>query len=174
MRTLFAFALVLGLLGGWSGDAGARSGTLAGSWFVEVIPQPAPPDVPIPPPRFVSILNFEFAKTLVETDTSVNPNSLVDFFPPDLFPAFSTSDGYGGWKRTGRNRYRCRFLKFMFDEEGLPIGIIDTTLNLTVRRDGRLEGHGRSDFVRGTDPEGEIFFTGPVIVEGSRLRVGTE
>lgn len=174
MRTLLAFALVLALLGGWSGDAEARGGTLAGSWFVEVIPQPAPPDVPIPPPPFASILNFGFARTVVETDTSVNPNSLVDFFPPDLFPAFTASDGYGSWKRTGRNRYRCRFLKFLFDEDGMPIGIIDTTLNLALERDGRLEGHGRSDFVRGTDPDGDVFFTGLVILEGARLRVGTE
>lgn len=170
MRKVLAFALLLGLLASWSGEVQARGRTLAGSWFAEVAPQPAPPDIPVPPPPFASILNFGFAGTLVETDTSVNPNSVVGFFPPDVFPPFTASDGYGSWKRTGLHRYRCIFLKFLFDEKGMPIGIIDTTLDLKVRSDGTLEGEGESDFIRGTDPEGEVFFTGPVILEGSRLR----
>ncbi len=59
----------------------------------------------------------------------------------------------------------------MFDREGAPIGILETTLDLKIKRDGTLEGEGESNFIRGTDPEGEVFFTGPVILEGARLKV---
>lgn len=171
MRNFLALALAIGLLAGWSGEAAARYGTLAGSWFVEVFPQPAPPEVPEAPPPFVSILNFGVGGTLSETDTSVHPNSLVDFFPPDVFPPFTSSDGLGSWKRTGLNRLRCTFIKFLFDEAGLHIGLLITTLDLVVRHDGRLEGEGDSDFIRGADPDGEVFFTGSVILEGARLKV---
>ena len=122
------------------------------------------------PPPFASILNFGLAGTLVETDTSVNPNTVVDFFPPDVFPAFTASDGFGSWKRTGRDRFRCTFIKFLFDVTGVPIGLITTTLDLVVA-EGRIEGEGTSDFVYGTDPEGEVFFSGDVVLEGARLRV---
>jgi hypothetical protein len=64
MRIALAFALVLGLLCAWSGQTEERSETLAGSWFVNVIPQPAPPEVPEPPPPFVSILSFGLAGTV--------------------------------------------------------------------------------------------------------------
>jgi len=104
----------------------------------------------------VSILNFGVAGTLSETDTSVHPNSLVDFFPPDVFPPFTSSDGLGSWKRTGLNRFRCSFIKFLFDETGMHIGLLITTLDLVVRGDGRLEGEGESDFIRGADPDGEV------------------
>ncbi len=171
MRRILAIALLLGLIGGWTGDVQARGGILAGSWFTEVTPQPVPPDIPVPPPPFVSILNFGLAGTLVETDTSVNPISVVEFFPPEDFPPFTSSDGFGSWKWTGRHRYRCTFLKFLFDRDGAPIGILETTLDLKIKRDGTLEGEGESNFIRGTDPEGEVFFTGPVILEGARLKV---
>ena len=105
MRIALAFALMLGLLGGLSGQAGERGDTLAGSWFVDVIPQPAPPEVPEPPPAFVSIINFGLAGTMVETDTSVSNNTLLDLFPPEISPPFTASDGYGSWKRTGLNRF---------------------------------------------------------------------
>ncbi len=171
MRTVLAFALVLALLGGSPGEAEARYGMPAGSWFVEVIPLPAPPEVPEPPPPFVGIINFGLAGTMVETDTNTNPNSLASIFPPDFFPPFSSSNGFGSWKWTGRNRFRCTFIKILFDEAGAQIGLVITTLDLVVTRDGRLEGEGDSDFVRGSDPEGEVFFTGSVILEGARLRV---
>lgn len=173
MRIALAFALILGLLGGWSGQAEeAWDYTLTGSWFVDVIPQPTPPEVPDPPPPFVSILNFGLAGTVVETDTSVNPNRLLNFFSPEISPPFTASDGYGSWKWTGLNRYRCTFIKFMFDEGGVPLGIINTTLDLVLKEDGRLEGEGASDFIASFDPEGEVFFTGEVILEGGRLEVG--
>ncbi|MGC1952647.1 MAG: hypothetical protein WA970_08770 [Gammaproteobacteria bacterium] len=178
MRIARAFALMLGLLGGWSGQAGETGGdTLAGSWFVDVIPQPEPPEVPEPPPPFVSILNFGLAGTVVETDTSLSNNMLLDLFPPEVSPPFTASDGYGSWKRTGLNRFRCTVIKFMFDEGGVPLGMINTTLDLVMKEDGRLEGEGASDFIEGFDPEGEVFFTGEVILEGRRLEVegqGTE
>jgi hypothetical protein len=102
----------------------------------------------------------------------VNPNRLIDFFPPDISPPFTASDGYGSWKRTGLNRFRCTFIKFMFDEGGVPLGIINTTLDFVVKKNGRLEGEGASDFIARFDPEGEAFFTGEVILEGGRLKVG--
>ncbi len=171
MRMIFAFALALGLLGGWPDGAGARPDALAGSWFVEVFPQPAPPEIPEPPPPFVSVLNFGPAGTLTETDTSVHPNSLVTLFPPDVFPPFRSSDGFGSWKWLGRNNFRCTFLKFLFDDSGTQVGIIVTTLDLAVTRDGAISGEGGSDFVRGSDPDGEVFFTGFVLLEGARLKV---
>lgn len=169
MSKVIAFALVLGLLAGSPGQAEARYGRLAGSWFTEVTPQ-ASPEVPEAPPSFVSMLNFGISGTLVETDTSVNPNSVVDFFPPDVFPAFTASDGFGSWKRTGPDRFRCTFIKFLFDVTGVPVGLITTTLDLVVAG-GRIEGEGESSFVRGTDPGGEVFFTGAVVLEGARLKV---
>ena len=169
MSRVIALALVLGLLGAWSGQADARYGRLAGSWFAEVTPLESD-EVPVAPPPFASILNFGLAGTLVETDTSVNPNTVVDFFPPEEFPAFTASDGYGSWKRTGPNRFIGSFIKFLFDVTGMPIGLIITTLDLVVTH-GRVEGEGTSDFVRGTDPEGEVFFSGDVVLEGARLKV---
>ena len=169
MSRAIAVALLLGLLGAWSGQAEARYGRLAGSWFTEVMPQ-ASDEVPEAPPPFASILNFGLAGTLVETDTSVNPNTVVDFFPPDVFPAFTASDGFGSWKRTGPRQFRCTFIKFLFDVTGVPAGLITTTLDLVVA-DGRIEGEGESSFVRGTDPDGEVFFSGAVVLEGARLKV---
>ena len=171
MRAIVAVALVLGLIGGWSGAADARIGTLAGSWFADVTPQPAPPEFPEPPPPFVSILNFGLAGTVIETDSALNPNVLVALFPPDILPPFSGSDSYGSWKRTGRNRFKCRFIRFLFDADGVQIALITTRLDLRVRRDGTLEGEGSSDFIMGSDPEGEVFFNGPVRLEASRIRV---
>ena len=169
MLRVIAFTLLLGLLGAWSAPAAARYGRLAGSWFTEVTPL-ASDQVPEAPPPFVSILNFGLAGTLVETDTSVNPNTVVDFFPPEVFPAFTASDGYGSWKRTGFNLFRCTFIKFLFDLSGVPVGLITTTLDLVVTG-GRIAGEGTSHFIRGSDPAGEVFFSGDVVLEGARLRV---
>ncbi len=171
MRAIIAFALALGLVLGGSGAADARLGTLAGSWFAEVSPQAAPPEFPDPPPPFVSILNFGLARTVTETDGALSPNVLVALFPPDLLPPFSGSDGYGSWKRTGRNRFRCSFIKFLFDADGVQIALVTTTLDLRIRRDGTLEGEGSSDFIMGADPDGEVFFNGPVRLEARRLGV---
>jgi len=171
MRAIVAFALALGLIAGWSGAADARFGTLAGSWFADVSPQAAPPEFPDAPPPFASILNFGLAGTVTETDGALNPNVLVEQFPPEVLPPFSGSDGYGSWKRTGRNRFRCSFIKFLFDSDGVQIALITTTLDLRLRRDGTLEGEGSSDFIMGSDPDGEVFFNGPVRLEASRIRV---
>lgn len=171
MRAIVAFALALGLIVGWSGAADARFGTLAGSWFADVVPQAAPPEFPDAPPEFVSILNFGRAGTLVETDSVLNPNALVAQFPPDLLPPFTASDGFGSWKRTGRGRFSCSFIKFLFDSDGMQIALVTTTLDLRLQRDGTLEGEGSSDFIMGSDPDGEVFFNGPVRLEASRIRV---
>lgn len=171
MRTIVALSLVLGLVAGWSGDVEARYGTIAGSWFIDVTPQAVPPDFPEPPPPFVSILNFELARTVTETDSALSPNSIVALFPADVFPPFSASDGYGAWKRTGHHRFKCTFLKILFDEEGAQIGFVRNTLSLVLRRNGTLEGKGISHFVMGSDPDGEVFFSGPVTLEGSPLTV---
>jgi hypothetical protein len=60
----------------------------------------------------------------------------------------------------------------MFNEGGVPLGVINTTLDLVVKKEGRLEGEGASDFIASLDPDGEVFFTGEVILEGRRLEVG--
>jgi len=171
MRTIIALSLVLGLFAGWSGDVDARSRTIAGSWFIDVAPQAVLPDFPVPPPPFVSILNFELARTVTETDSALSPNSIVTIFPPNLFPPFSASDGYGVWKKAGHSRFKCTFLKILFDEEGLQIGFVKNTLTFVLSRNGTLEGEGVSSFVMGSDPEGEVFFSGPVTLEGSRLTI---
>lgn len=170
MRALVAFAFLVGLIGGWPGAADARFGTLAGSWYADVSPQAAPPEFPDAPPPFVSIFNFGLAGTVTETDSALSPNGLVAQFPPELLPPFSASDGYGSWKRTGRNRFRCRFIKFLFDADGVQIALVTTTLDLRIARDGRFEGEGSSDFIMGSDPDGEVFFNGPVRIEARRLR----
>ncbi len=172
MPRLAAFALLLALIGGWSGGADARARTLAGSWFLDVTPQAVLPDFPVPPPPFVAIFNFGFAGTVTETDSSVNANSIVALFPPDILPPFSGSDGYGRWKRVGDSRFECFFIKMLFDETGLQIGFVNTTLDLVVNADGTLEGGGPSEFVMGSDPDGAVFFSGPVVVDGARLRAG--
>lgn len=171
MRTIVALALVLSLVGGWPENAEARNGTIIGSWVFDVTPQAVLPEFPVPPPPFVSIFNFELARTVVEADSSIHPGSMLTLFPPDVLPAVSASDGYGAWKRTGRNRFRCTFLKILFDLDGTQVGFIKTTLKLVLNRDGTLEGEGASDFILGPDPSADAFFTGPVTLEGTRLRV---
>ncbi len=171
MRTIVALSLVLGLVGGWSGDAEARYGTIAGSWIIDVTPRPAEPEFPDAPPPFVSIFNFELARTVTETDGALNPNSVVAPFPPDVFPPFSASDGYGAWQRSGHNRFKCTFLKILFDKDGVQIGFVRNTLSIVLTRHGRLEGEGISSFIEGSDPDGEAFFSGPFMLEGSRLKV---
>ena len=171
MRTLLAFALVLGLIGGWSPDAEARKATLAGAWFVTVSPQAAEPEFPQAPPPFESMFDFGVSRSLTESDSGLNANALVTLFPPDVFPPFTGSDGIGSWKRTGGNRFRCTFIKFLFDEQGAQVGFVNTTLDLVVRRDGSLRGRGASDFVKGRDPRGPVFFSGPVLLKGSRIKV---
>ena len=171
MRTLLAFALMLGLMGGWSEDAEARKAMLVGAWFVNVFPQAVEPEFPTPPPGFVSMFDFGVSRSLTETDSAVNAQTLVTLFPPDVFPSFTGSDGIGSWRRTGWNTFRCTFLKILFDEQGAQSGFLNTTLDLVVRRDGKLRGRGASDFVRGTDPRGPVFFSGPVLVRGSRIPV---
>ncbi len=171
MRTIVAFTLVLGLVVGWSGEAEARYGTIAGAWIIDVTPQPVDPEFPVPPPPFVSIFNFELARTVTETDSALNPNSVVTVFPRDVFPPFSASDGYGAWQRAGHNRFKCTFLKILFGEDGGQIGFVRNTVSLMLTRHGRLEGEGISSFIRGSDPDGEVFFSGPFTLEGSRLKV---
>lgn len=171
MRRMLAFAFVIVLLGGWSDGAEARFKTLAGSWMFDVMPQAAPPEFPEPPPPFVSIFNFDFAGTATETDSALNPNTVVGAFPPKLLPPFTSSDGFGSWKRLGHSRFRTTFIKLLFDTEGLPLGFVITTLDLEVAGDGSLQGEGVSDFVLGSDPDGEVIFDGPVLVQGRRLEV---
>ena len=171
MRTLLAFALVLGLIGGWSPEVEARKAALAGAWFVNIFPQPAPPKFPEAPPDFGSMFDFGLSGSLTEIDSALNPNALVTLFPPDVFPSFTGSDGIGSWRRIGGNRFRCTFIKILFDEQGAQVGFVNTTLDLVVRRDGRLRGRGASSFVRGRDPRGPVFFSGPVLARGSRIKV---
>lgn len=171
MRTLLAFALVLGLIGGWSPDADARKATLAGAWFVNIFPQAVEPGFPQAPPDFEAMFDFGLSRSLTETDSALNANALVTLFPPNVFPPFTGSDGIGSWERTGGNRFRCTFVKILFDEQGAQVGFVSTTLDLVVRRDGSLRGRGASDFVSGRDPRGPVFFSGPVLLRGSRLEV---
>lgn len=169
MGRFLAFVLILGLIGSWSGNAEALHRTIVGSWFLDVTPQPVLPEFPEPPPPFVAIFNFGLAKTVTETDSSIHPNSMVLLFPS--LPPLSASDGYGTWKRMGRNRFKCTFIKILFDDSGDQLGFFNTTLKIVVNRNGTLEGEGKSDFILGSDPDGDVFFTGPVTFEGSRLRV---
>ena len=135
------------------------------------MPQAIEPLFPEAPPPFVAFFNFGVAGTVTETDNALNPNAVVPIFPDDTLPPVSASDGFGAWERLGFDLFRCTFTKFLFNEAGLQIAIVVTTLDLTVDRYGTLSGVGVSEFFMGAKPEGEPFFTGPVQVTGERQRV---
>ena len=171
MPRIISFVFLLGLLGGGWAEVQAHQRSIVGSWFFNVIPIAVPPEFPEAPPPFVSIFNFERGKTAVETDSSIHPGSMFSLLPPDILPAVSSSDGYGIWKRVDQHQFRCRFIKILYDEAGTHVGLLSTTLNLMVHQDGTLEGEGASDFIVGSDPNAEAFFSGPVTLTGSRLYV---
>ena len=171
MLRIVSFVFLLALLSGGLTEVQAHHRYIVGSWFFNVTPIAVPPEFPEPPPPFISVFNFERGKTLVETDSSIHPGSTFSLLPPDILPVVSASNGYGAWKRVDPHQFRCRFLKILYDESGTQVGLISTTLDLMVHKDGTLEGEGMSDFIVGSDPSAEAFFSGPVVLTGSRLRV---
>jgi hypothetical protein len=141
---------------------------LVGTWTFTVSPQPNP-DVPVIPPPFSALFEFETSGTFTETDTAFHPTGAVELFP-DLGP-LSSSDGWGAWKADGGNRYHGRFIKNLFTTSGAPVGFLITHITITLRGRDRLEARTDSDFVLGDDLEAAPFFTGGVaLVTGTRLR----
>ena len=166
MRLSTVFVLVLGLMGSGMHDAKARDQSVVGSWFFNVIPQPVPSGIPTPPP-FIAVINLQRGGTVVETDSSIHPTSMVPIFPG--LPPLSAGDGLGSWRRIGRARIQSVFVKIVFDDLGNQLGIIRNTLKLGKTRRGTLEGEGISDFVLGSEPEAEPFFSGPIVLKGSKI-----
>ncbi len=147
-------------------DFGFRS--IQGTWEVTVTPQQVA-GLPQPPP-FQALFSFHFGGTMSETDGGIHPGSQVELFP-DL-GLLSASDGLGVWKRRGPRRNALTFFKVLFTEQE-QIGYlrIRGEVALSPDREG-FSGDALSDFVIGEDLEtGEVFFSGPVRLDGRRLGV---
>lgn len=170
MRKMIALALSIAVMTSAAQAAAARGGSILGTWFVQVSPQAVPPDFPEAPPPFVGMFSFDFTGGLQETDSAVNPNSVISVFPPEVLPPHTGSDGLGSWRRSGYRSFRAIFVKFLFDTNGQQIALISTTLDLSLSRAGQLSGSGTSDYIMGSDPAGPVFFSGPVVIEGARLK----
>jgi hypothetical protein len=136
---------------------------------VRVVPQPKPPEVPVPPPPFTALFSFAEGGAFTETDTVLHPAGSVPIF--DEQEEFAASDGLGSWARTGRNRFTGRFVKIAFSPEtGEQTGYIITRTRIELTGPSSIEFRSESDFVLGPDPDGEPFFRGGVaLAEGSRL-----
>ena len=171
-RTFKSFALALfAAFALWpSADAEAIGGSLQGTWDVRATPQEAP-GFPIPPPAFNAVFAFHLGGTVTQTDPTTPPGAPSPIFLPDLGP-FNTGDGLGVWKRKGRRTYAYTVIKPLF-VEGLQVGFLRIRGEARLSADRRrFEGPSLSDFILGDDLEtGDLFFTGPVNVEGRRVRI---
>ncbi len=143
-------------------------GAIQGTWEVTVTPQQVD-DVPTPAP-FQALFSFHLGGTLSETDGGIHPGSRVELFP-DL-GLLSASDGLGAWKRKGHRRNALTFFKVLFAEQE-QVGYLRIRGEVTLSPDRkRFSGDALSDFILGPDLEsGELFFTGPVRLDGRRLGV---
>jgi hypothetical protein len=149
-------------------DKECSSPRLVGTWMLAVTPEPNP-EVPVVPPAFTALFQFETAGTISETDGGFHPTSTVDLFP-DL-GSLSSSDGIGAWEAERGDRYRGQFIKNLFDATGKHIGFVVTRISITLLDADRLEATSTSDFVLGADWTAEPFFAGGVTrATGTRVR----
>ena len=171
-RSSFALvaALVLVLLAAPAARADFGFGAVQGTWEVTVTPQPVP-GVPTPAP-FQALFSFHFGGTLSETDGGIHPGSRVEFFPE--LGLISASDGLGAWTRKGHRRAALTFFKVLFAEQE-QIGYLRIRGEVALSGDRkRFSGDALSDFILGSDLEtGDLFFTGPVRLDGRRLGVAS-
>ena len=144
-------------------------GAIQGTWEVAVTPQPTP-DIPVPPEGFQALFSFHLGGTLSETDGGIHPGSQVDLFPE--LGLLSASDGLGAWTRKGHRRSALTFFKVLFADQA-QIGYLRVRGEVTLTPDRkRFFGEALSDFILGPDLEtGELFFNGPVRLDGRRLGV---
>ncbi|MDJ0941941.1 MAG: hypothetical protein QNJ30_00625 [Kiloniellales bacterium] len=165
---VFALALLIVLAAPPMDRAKAGFGGIQGTWEVTVTPQ-ATPDVP-PPAPFQALFSFHFGGTLSETDGGIHPGSQAELFPE--LGTFSASDGLGVWSRSGHRRTALTFFKVLFVEQE-QVGYLRIRGKVALSHDRkRFTGEALSDFILGPDLEtGEIFFTGPVRLDGRRLGV---
>lgn len=164
----FVITLILILAATPMARADFGFGGLQGTWEVTVAPQDTP-DIPAPP-AFQALFSFHLGGTMSETDGGIHPGSRVELFP-DLGP-LSASDGLGAWTRKGRRRNALTFFKVLFAEQE-QIGYLRIRGEVALSPDRKsFSGDALSDFILGPDLEtGELFFSGPVRLDGRRLGV---
>ena len=169
IRKSFANALfcILGLGVALTANAGGisdRSYFFAGptgTWVLQV-EFPASPGGPPPPPPFVETLTFHALGTVSETNTLLNMNSYnpavgegCRFVPPfTLELNCNGSDGYGSWRRTGRNTLSFVVVKLVFDGDNRHVGFLRVAgKKLTFRGDKIVQDSGDSltEVLFGTD-----------------------
>ena len=139
----------------------------SGTWVVDV-EFPVVDGAPTPPPPFKEILTFHALGTLSESNTLLNENSYdpalgqgCGFTGPGGILELNCNggDGYGTWRRTGRNTLSFVFVKFVFDGQNNHVGYLRVTTNRMKFRGQRLEQRARNgltEFLVGTDIETAI------------------
>lgn len=102
-----------------------------GAWVLTV-EFPSSPGAPPPPPPFLETLTFHALGTVSETNTLLNSNSYnpaagqgCRFVPPmTLELNCSGSDGFGSWRRTGRNTLSFVVVKYVYDGDNRHVGFL--------------------------------------------------
>ncbi len=134
----------------------------AGTWVVDV-EFPVVDGAPPPPPPFKEVLAFHALGTLSETNTLLNENSHnpglgqgCGFTGPggSLELNCNGSDGYGSWRRTGRNKLSFVFVKVIFDGQNNHVGYLRVSAKRMRFRGNKIEQRaddGLTEFLVGTD-----------------------
>jgi hypothetical protein len=81
------------------------------------------------------------------------------------------SDGIGSWVPSGWSRADCKLIKLLFSPEGAHLGYLITRLSFTLTSLDTFDAEGETDIVLGEDLDGEVTFTGPLALRGTRLKV---
>ncbi|MEM7282583.1 MAG: hypothetical protein AAF438_13250 [Pseudomonadota bacterium] len=153
-----------------------------GAWVVDV-EFPFVDGAPPPPPPFKEILTFHALGTVSETNTLLNESSYVPglgqgcgFTGPGGLLELNCNggDGYGTWRRTGRNTLSFVFVKLVFDGQNNHVGYLRVTANRMKFHGNRLEQsarHGLTEFLVGTDIAAAVAIPlGGADSSGTRIR----
>ena len=139
----------------------------AGTWVVDVV-FPVVDGAPPPPPAFKEVLSFHALGTMSETNTLLNENSHnpalgqgCGFTGPggSLELNCNGSDGYGSWRRTGRNKLSFVFVKLVFDGQNNHVGYLRVSAQRMRFRGNKIEQRaedGLTEFLVGTDIDSAI------------------
>lgn len=157
-------------------------GGASGTWVVDV-EFPVVDGAPPPPPPFKEILTFHALGTVSETNSLLNENSYVPglglgcgFTGPGGSVELNCngSDGYGSWRRTGRNTLSFVLIKLVFDGQNNHVGFLRVTaerMRFKGRRLTQKAENGLTEFLIGTDIETAIAVPlGGANSEGVRVR----
>jgi hypothetical protein len=122
--------------------------TLAGTWLMQVAPDPSDPAAP---PPFAALITFTADGNLFTTETDEQTIS------------------QGVWAKIGNHQYALSALQFEFDSPNVWGGTFKIRAKLTLSQNGNsFDGPYHLDFL---DTNGNLLFSGIGKLSGSRVQL---